>query len=131
MTQAPPTPTPPPPSDAKAAASTKRRRRGSNGAALIARGEPMLWLTGGALVLCLVMIAGLLGLVAYNGLTSFWPKPIQHFVTIDGQTIMGPVTRVLVVMLLAASALASKASMAQPAPLARSSGSTLACARRQ
>jgi len=94
MTQAPPTPTTPPPSDAKAAASTKRRRRGSNGAAIIARGEPMVWLTGGALVLCLVMIAGLLGLVAYNGLTSFWPKPIQHFVTIDGQTIMGPVTRV-------------------------------------
>ncbi|MCA9163313.1 MAG: hypothetical protein KDA62_10045 [Planctomycetales bacterium] len=38
---------------------TRRRARASRpGLSLLASGEPMIWLTGGALVICLVMIVG-------------------------------------------------------------------------
>ncbi|MBX9737218.1 MAG: ABC transporter permease subunit [Phycisphaerales bacterium] len=55
---------------------------------LHARGEPMVWLTGAALVLCVVMIITLLSLVLYNGGAAFWPRPIERvtYTTPDGAT---------------------------------------------
>ena len=50
-----------------------RRRRAAS--SLLAAGEPMLWLTGGALALCLVMIVALLALVLWRGGSTFWPTP--------------------------------------------------------
>jgi len=45
---------------ARAPASQKPLRRRTS---LFAHGEPMVWLTGGTLVISLAMIAGLLGIV--------------------------------------------------------------------
>jgi len=69
------------------------RRGGRPGTSLLAHGENMVWLTGGALAICVVMIAGLLGLVLYQGLNTFWPLPL---VTVDmsgGGVCMGEITR--------------------------------------
>ncbi len=52
-------------------------------------GEPMVWLTGGALVVCLTMIAMLISLVVINGSTTFWPSPIQKLTLTDGEIVMG------------------------------------------
>jgi phosphate transport system permease protein len=55
-------------------------------------GEPFIWLTGGALALSLVMVAGLVLLVMTNGLGFFWPSPIVRFTLSDGTVVMGQVT---------------------------------------
>ena len=52
-------------------------------------GEPMVWLTGSALVLCLLMIAVLASLVLYNGLRTFWPGDIDRVTLADGGVVMG------------------------------------------
>jgi ABC-type phosphate transport system permease subunit len=67
------------------------RRKPKN--SLSAHGEPMVWATGGALSLCLFMIIGLLGLVLWQGLSSFWPRPVVNITTTDGQAVMGTQTR--------------------------------------
>lgn len=67
----------------------RRERRTS----LTARGEPMVWLTGGGLMLATLMIAGLLLLVLFNGTLTFWPKPIAKVTTRDGKVFLGEVTR--------------------------------------
>ncbi len=56
---------------------------------LSARGEPMIWLTGGALVLCLVMIVGLLGMIVTHGLLTFWPRPIDRVTLNSGEVFLG------------------------------------------
>lgn len=53
----------------------------------------MVWLTGGALAVCVVMIVGLLGLVLYQGLSTFWPHPVVQMDLADGSAVMGEVTR--------------------------------------
>ncbi|HUF79214.1 MAG TPA: phosphate ABC transporter permease PstA [Thermoanaerobaculia bacterium] len=69
-------------------------RRPTGGASsLIAAGEPMLWLTGGAMLVCLAMIQGLLALVAYQGFSTFWPRPIVRVETLSGGVLVGEVTR--------------------------------------
>ena len=83
--------------------SSEASKDGSNGAwknrrvrarsSLFAVGEPMVWLTGGALVICVVMVAGLLSLVFWKGATTFWPMPVDRFATIDGRVYMGEITR--------------------------------------
>ena len=52
------------------------RRRERTRASLFVQGEPMIWLMGGGLVLAIAMIAGLLGLVADAGLSTFVPRPV-------------------------------------------------------
>ncbi|MDF1808439.1 MAG: ABC transporter permease subunit [Phycisphaerales bacterium] len=52
-------------------------------------GEPMVWLTGGSLVLCLLMIILLLGMVVYNGSVSFWPRPIERVTLESGEVFLG------------------------------------------
>jgi phosphate transport system permease protein len=49
----------------------------------------MLWLTAGALILALAMIAGLLALVTGRGTTTFWPGAIVEVETKDGTKLLG------------------------------------------
>jgi len=79
------------PSDAK---RTKRPRRRSGGAfSIMAHAEPIVWLNGAGLVICMTMVLGLLLLVLYQGVTTFWPMPIVEVTTLNGETVMGEVTR--------------------------------------
>jgi len=74
--------------------SKVRGARSSAAASVLAHGEPMLWLTGGGLAICLVMVLGLLGLVLWQGLTTFWPSPLVRLERVDGGQVMGEITRV-------------------------------------
>ncbi|MBY0311500.1 MAG: ABC transporter permease subunit [Phycisphaerales bacterium] len=56
---------------------------------LSARGEPVVWLTGMAMSICIVMIVALLGITVYQGSRTFWPKPIDTLVMTDGRVVMG------------------------------------------
>lgn len=40
------------------------------------RGEPWVWINGGAVAISMVMVIGLLGLIAVRGLSHFWPHTI-------------------------------------------------------
>jgi phosphate transport system permease protein len=55
-------------------------------------GDPFIWLTGGALALSLVMVAGLVLLVVMNGLGVFWPSPVVRLTLSDGTVVMGQIT---------------------------------------
>jgi phosphate ABC transporter permease subunit PstA len=70
-----------------------RRRRVTGSPSILARGEPMLWLTGGSLVVCITMIVGLLGWVAWSGLPTFWPGPVAQVTTHDGRVLLGELNR--------------------------------------
>ncbi len=63
----------------------KTRRRSS----LFHRGEPFVWLTGGALVLSVFMIVGLLVIVVYQGMGTFWPGDLVRLELSDGSAVMG------------------------------------------
>ncbi|GIW73995.1 MAG: hypothetical protein KatS3mg103_0517 [Phycisphaerales bacterium] len=52
-------------------------------------GEPMIWLTGAALVVCVVMIVGLVAMIVTEGLTTFWPRPIERVELRDGTVFLG------------------------------------------
>ena len=60
-------------------------------------GSPWIWLNGGAVTLCMLMVVGLLALIAVRGFGHFWPsKIIQTSVTDNSgnkQVIMGEVVR--------------------------------------
>ncbi|MFP4348064.1 MAG: phosphate ABC transporter permease PstA [Thermodesulfobacteriota bacterium] len=71
----------------------RKKRGGRNAANLLAHGTPMVWVTGGAMTICLVMIATLLLFVAYKGVATFWPVPVVQVRTLDGNIYMGEVTR--------------------------------------
>jgi ABC-type phosphate transport system permease subunit len=72
----------------------RRRVRQIHGAATIAaRGEPMVWLMGGALAICLAMIGGLLVLIVWQGYATFWPGPLIEVKTVDGKAYLGELTR--------------------------------------
>lgn len=60
---------------------------------LFAHGEPMVWLSGGSLVLALAMIVGLLVLVMRMGFGTFWPAPLHEIELADGRTLLGEITR--------------------------------------
>lgn len=72
---------------AKEVVAPRARRRYS--ADLSALGEPALWGFGGALALGIILIAGFLMIVLYNGATTFWPKPIDRVELTDGTVIAG------------------------------------------
>ncbi len=55
-------------------------------------GEPMVWLTGGALVVCLLMIVMLVLLVVVNGSKTFWPRAIDQVTLSDGEVFLGIAT---------------------------------------
>ena len=54
-------------------------------------GEPFIWLTGSALALSLLMIAGLVVVILANGLGFFWPSSLETFSFRDGSAVMGHV----------------------------------------
>jgi phosphate transport system permease protein len=54
-------------------------------------GDVWVWLTGSALGLCLLMIAGLIGVVLVNGLGFFWPEPLLKLWLKDGGVFLGEV----------------------------------------
>jgi phosphate transport system permease protein len=60
---------------------------------LSATGEPALWGLGGALALGVMLIIGFLALIAWNGLTTFWPKPIAKVQLVNGTVLAGEPTR--------------------------------------
>ncbi|HKS16244.1 MAG TPA: phosphate ABC transporter permease PstA [Planctomycetota bacterium] len=55
------------------------------------RGEPYIWITGGALAVSLVMTLGLILLILVNGLGVFWPSEIVKVSLQDGSAAMGMV----------------------------------------
>lgn len=56
---------------------------------LRSRGEPALWVLGGALALGIAMIIGFLLLVVWNGVATFIPKPIDVVTESDGRITAG------------------------------------------
>jgi phosphate transport system permease protein len=44
----------------------------------IASGSPWVWLTAGAVSVCLVMVIGLIGLIGVRSLSQFWPVPVER-----------------------------------------------------
>lgn len=81
------------PADSRTSSGFGQRRRVRSKTSLFASGEPMIWLTGGALAICGAMVAGLLLLVLAKGLGTFWPSPLVQVELIDGQTFTGEITR--------------------------------------
>ena len=55
-------------------------------------GEPFIWLSGGALALCLLMIAGLVVVVVVNGLGIFWPAELVEIELKSGDRLLGQQT---------------------------------------
>ena len=54
-------------------------------------GEPFIWITGGALCLALLMVAGLIGLILVNGLGFFWPAAVTRLTLGDGKVVTGQI----------------------------------------
>jgi phosphate transport system permease protein len=51
----------------------------------------MIWLTGSALGACILMIAGLIAVILVNGLSFFWPQPLEQVTLAGGGVFMGEV----------------------------------------
>ncbi len=58
-----------------------------------ARGEPFLWLFGGGLCVGIAMIIGFVVLIVYNGIFTFYPRPIEVVLLRDGSRLAGEVAR--------------------------------------
>ncbi len=54
-----------------------------------ARGEPFVWIMGGALALGVLMIIGFLALVLWNGIVTFYPGPVEVVTLKNGRRIAG------------------------------------------
>ncbi len=67
--------------------------RGLKKVDLSARGEPFLWSMGGTLVLGMIMIAGFLFLILWNGIVTFYPKPIKRVLLDNGSIVAGEMHR--------------------------------------
>jgi len=74
-------------------AGIPKGRTSGAGSDLSARGEPFIWSLGGALALGILMVFGLLVLVFWNGLVTFYPKPIEVVTLRDGAVLAGEPTR--------------------------------------
>ncbi len=71
----------------------KRGRSIRRATSLFAHGEPLVWLTGGALVVAFAMILALLFAVISFGTATFWPLPLEEFALRDGSRWFGEVAR--------------------------------------
>ena len=80
---------PPATAEAVAVRSARRATRRATNTALAARGEPALFLLGGALAFGIIMIVGFLAMVFWNGVVTFWPKPIHIATLSDGTAVAG------------------------------------------
>ena len=54
-------------------------------------GEPLVWLTGGALAVALAMVGGLIAVILVNGLGFFWPRAVARLTLDDGRTLTGEI----------------------------------------
>lgn len=57
-----------------------------------ARGEPALWLMGASLLLSVVLIISLLGLIIAQGMSTFWPRPVDLVQMQGGESFLGVAT---------------------------------------
>ena len=80
----------PPAPPAKAPSLFARRGKRSQ-TSLLARGEPMLWLTGGGLITSLIMVVGLIALILYFGIGTLWPVALVQVELHGGKSYMGEV----------------------------------------
>jgi phosphate transport system permease protein len=51
----------------------------------------MIWFTGSALGICILMIVGLIGVILVNGLSFFWPQPLEQLTLKEGSSLIGEV----------------------------------------
>ena len=58
---------------------------------LMRRGDPAIWLAGTGLGISILMIAGMIGLILWNGLGFFWPRDLEEITLKDGTVLMGEV----------------------------------------
>jgi phosphate transport system permease protein len=56
-------------------------------------GDPLVWTTGGALALCLLMVGGLILLILTSALGFFWPAAVERFTLDDGTRLLGSVAQ--------------------------------------
>lgn len=70
----------------------RRERKQRQRTALSAHGEPLLWLTGGAMATALLMIIGLLAFVVMQGFGTFLPGRLVEVTTVQGQRWLGEVS---------------------------------------
>jgi phosphate transport system permease protein len=54
-------------------------------------GDAMLWLSAGALATSLLLVAALVGLIAWHGLAAFWQGKIAELELTDGSRVMGEI----------------------------------------
>ena len=59
----------------------------------LSRGDHLVWLTGSALGMCLVMILGMLLVILTNGLGIFWPAALEQVKLKDGSLLAGELTQ--------------------------------------
>jgi phosphate transport system permease protein len=55
----------------------------------VLRGEPMIWFTGSALGVSILMILGLIAVILVNGLSFFWPAALEQVTLKDGGVFLG------------------------------------------
>jgi phosphate transport system permease protein len=53
------------------------------------RGDPMVWFTGSALGICILMIGSLIVVILVNGLSFFWPQHLEQVTLKDGSVFLG------------------------------------------
>ena len=60
-------------------------------------GAPWVWLNGGAVALCMIMVIGLLALIAVRGFSHFWPTDLMQTTAVDRngeeRQVLGEVVR--------------------------------------
>jgi phosphate transport system permease protein len=79
------------PSMARSRAEPRSIRKYASDASAV--GEPWLWALGGALAIGIILIAGFLTMIFWNGFSTFWPKPIHVVTLADGTQIAGEPSR--------------------------------------
>jgi len=60
-------------------------------------GSPWIWMNGGAVAICMIMVVGLIGLIAVRGLSHFWPADVVQIdmnpPNADAYQVLGEVMR--------------------------------------
>ena len=57
----------------------------------IKTGSPWVWLTAGAVSICLISVLGLLLLIGWKGLVYFWPMPVYQWQDESGNRLIGQI----------------------------------------